>query len=266
MRLPFDLKKVRKDKKEMQMVNLIEIGGVEIHKDVQGRYCLNDLHRAAGGERRHSPSLWLENQQTQDLAQELSDTGIPVSVIKGGLNQGTFVCKELVYAYAMWISAKFHLQVIRTFDALAKGKPTNKSTETLEATKLFRPFFQIARMIGCDKSSAAISANQAVQAVSGTNMLALMGQAHLEAENQDALFFNPTELGARIGVSARKLNLLLAEAGFQSKRGEVWEVMEAGKEFARIYDTGKRHGSGVPVQQIKWAASVMSMLKQGEEA
>lgn len=99
----------------------IAISNTVISQDADGRFSLNDLHRAAGGERRHGPTLWLGNQQTQELvaevAQELGDTGNPVSVVRGGASQGTYVCKELVYAYATWISAAFHLKVIRAYDA-----------------------------------------------------------------------------------------------------------------------------------------------------
>lgn len=42
----------------------------------------------------------------------------PVQSIRGGSAPGTFVVKELVYAYAMWISAAFQLKVIRAFDTL----------------------------------------------------------------------------------------------------------------------------------------------------
>ena len=42
----------------------------------------------------------------------------PVITIHGGNNAGTYVVKELVYAYAMWISSSFHLVVIRAYDAM----------------------------------------------------------------------------------------------------------------------------------------------------
>ena len=102
----------------------IEIDGAVIRQDQYGRYCLNDLHKASGSERKNQPQYFLENKQTQDLVQALTDTGIPVSpinVIRGGLEQGTYVVKQIVYAYAMWISAAFNLKVINTFDAVATG-------------------------------------------------------------------------------------------------------------------------------------------------
>ncbi|MDQ8996306.1 phage antirepressor KilAC domain-containing protein [Acinetobacter soli] len=107
----------------------IAIDGIEIRTDAQGRFCLNDLHKASGNERKNEPGLFLSNKQTQDLVQELITTGNPVvqknhpvSVINGGNARGTYVVKELVYSYAMWISAAFNLKVIRTFDAVATGQ------------------------------------------------------------------------------------------------------------------------------------------------
>ena len=102
-----------------------------VRQDEQGRFSLNDLHQAAGGEQRHRPNYWLETKQTQDLIAELGNSwnsmssgtsiaGIPA--IEAKTKVGTFVARELVYAYAMWISPAFHLQVIRTFDALATGR------------------------------------------------------------------------------------------------------------------------------------------------
>lgn len=95
----------------------ITILNTAIKQDKKGLFCINDIHKAAGGKNKHKPSYWLSNQLTKELIAEISsDGGIPLSVVRGGLNQGTYVCKELVYAYAMWINAKFHLHVIRTFD------------------------------------------------------------------------------------------------------------------------------------------------------
>lgn len=103
------------------MTAALAIAGQGIRQDVDGRYCVNDLHRAAGGEARHRPGYWLAADQTKALVTEVEKAGIPA--IRTKQKVGTFVARELVYAYAMWISAAFHLQVIRSFDALATGRP-----------------------------------------------------------------------------------------------------------------------------------------------
>jgi len=149
---------------------------------------------------------------------------------------------------------------------IAKPVALPQAPSALSSAKEFKALFSIAKLIGMDKNAAAISANQGVEKLTGTNVLALLGHVQLEAENQEAQFYTPTELGERKSISARKLNLLLAEAGLQMKRGDAWEVLDAGRAFARIYDTGKKHGSGVPIQQIKWAATVLPVLEQGAEA
>jgi KilA-N domain len=115
----------------------LTISNIPVRQDDQGRFCLNDLHKAAGGESRHQPSKWIENQQTQELIAELEnyDPGIPVSkkaveLVRGkGKAQGTYAVKELVYAYAMWISAKFHIAVIRAYDSLVTGTLPTQAPE-----------------------------------------------------------------------------------------------------------------------------------------
>ena len=100
----------------------ISISDVVIRQTDNQLYNLNDLHKAAGKEARHEPYNWLRLQQTQELITEIeAQGGIAVTTSQGGKNRGTFVCKELVYAYATWISAKFFLLVIRTFDAVVSG-------------------------------------------------------------------------------------------------------------------------------------------------
>lgn len=92
----------------------------------EGRYCLNDLHKAAGGDVKDSPNHWLRNKQAADLAAEITCTDLCSSPVETVNGVGTYVVKEMVYAYAMWISAAFQLKVIKAYDAMVTGQMTTQ--------------------------------------------------------------------------------------------------------------------------------------------
>ncbi|MBJ7536976.1 KilA-N domain-containing protein [Marinomonas transparens] len=104
-----------------------------------GLYSLNDLHKAAGSLNKHSPRYWSNNEQTKELVKEIEKDGIPSIVRKQ--RQGTWACKELVYAYAMWISAKFHLHVIRAFDK-AQSLPIEHNSQQADKLQLINTMTQ----------------------------------------------------------------------------------------------------------------------------
>ncbi len=109
---------------------------VRIHNSL---YSLNDLHKASGAEEKHRPSLWLRTDQTKSLIAEIEQSTdmcfAPVQAVRGGAGgSSTYACRELVYAYAMWISARFHLTVIRAFDALVN--PPGRTISPAQAGEL----------------------------------------------------------------------------------------------------------------------------------
>jgi phage anti-repressor protein len=112
-------------KSTVNCTNSIVISDIKIHMDSDGRYSLNDLHKAAGKEDKHQPAFFMRRNETIELINEIFNSANmqnknPVDSKKGRYG-GTYVCKELVYSYAMWISAAFALKVIRAYDALVTG-------------------------------------------------------------------------------------------------------------------------------------------------
>ena len=185
-----------------QALSPVSVCGVEISRDADGRFSLNDLHRAAGGESRHRPNYWLGLEQTQALIEEIRKplnivtAGIPavtenkglepVKVVNGGRSPGTFVVRELVYGYAMWVSPPFHLHVIRTFDALVTGQswsaPGHVQGElfgpVLDPAKLastFGQFLRLGKLGGLDAETARRAADRLTQDQLGVSPLMVLG-------------------------------------------------------------------------------------------
>lgn len=142
----------------------ISISNVAIRQTENNLYNLNDLHKASGGEKRHELTNWLKLQQTTELIDELSkpeNTGLKenqqvIQVVHGGSKRGTYACKELVYAYATWISAKFFLLVIHTFDAVVSGslQPKLAQTTVADRTPLRQAVSALVGKCNIDYSSA----------------------------------------------------------------------------------------------------------------
>ena len=113
-------------------MNAISVANVAI-RQFDNLYSLNDLHRAAGGLEKNKPANWLRNQQTADLVAELEKAQIRAIQKKQKL--GTFVCKELVVHYGMWISPDFSLKVIRAFldtQEEVSGSPKLETQTTID--------------------------------------------------------------------------------------------------------------------------------------
>ena len=98
-------------------------------RSYENLFSLNDLHQASGNLAKHKPAFFLRIDMTQDLIAEIEkETPNALKVIRG-TQGGTYACEELMLAYAMWISPKFHLIVLRAFLNLHK-----KSTALLPNT------------------------------------------------------------------------------------------------------------------------------------
>lgn len=90
-------------------------------RSYENLFSLNDLHQASGNLTKHKPAFFLRIDMTKDLIAEIEkETPNALKVIRGAQG-GTYACEELMLAYAMWISPKFHLVVLRTFLNLHKN-------------------------------------------------------------------------------------------------------------------------------------------------
>lgn len=111
----------------------LNLGDITVRQH-NGLFSLNDLHKASGGNPNQRPGEFIRNQQTKELVEEISNAGISAFESRKGSNGGTYACRELVIAYAAWISAAFHLKVIRVF--LAAVQPQRPHNQALDYDRI----------------------------------------------------------------------------------------------------------------------------------
>lgn len=129
-------------------------------RQLDGLYCLNDLHRLSGGEKKNIPSRFIHLDKTQALITALQDletqktTHNPKKgsehfstmrtdnrnpkkgceqvfrVVNGGEFHGIYGNRKIVYAYANWIDPYFYAMVLEVFDRVATATKPLTLSET----------------------------------------------------------------------------------------------------------------------------------------
>ncbi|MBE1723170.1 Rha family transcriptional regulator [Bombella apis] len=161
-----------------------------------------------------------------------------------------------------WLELETEAAHTRTTTPARKRRPAVLST--------FNTGYKIALNLGYDKNQAVIYGDRYCRNKCGESPVEMMGMTSLAAPDNDN-YLTPTELGEKLGgLSGRRVNQMLAEAGLQtstpgSATGSNWTMTEAGKAYGRMFDTTRKHGTGSQ-QQLKWKPSVLDILSGKGEA
>lgn len=156
-----------------------------------------------------------------------------------------------------WVTSEV-LPTIRKTGAyvLPRSELLNKEV----AAREFAALKAVAELCGLEGNAAIVSADNAIRREHGISLLQTL---QIELKNPDQkYFFSPTQIAEMLHLSGpREVNKLLEIGGYQVKSGGQWLPTEKGKVHAVLLDTGKRHSSGVMIQQLKWKETVLDVLK-----
>lgn len=184
--------------------------------------------------------------------------------------------KDLTLTLVSGYKVELRFKIVKRLEALEGGAAPKvdlaKSPALAREARLqHKHFMGIGKMIGLTGNQLAISASTATERAIGFNPLGAMGVTHMTAPEPEALL-TPSDMAEDLGLSSgRAVNLLLTEEGYQkalrtAKGKPYYEPTTKGiGAGAVMQDTGKSHGDGTPIRQLKWSSGVVDAL-QGEMA
>lgn len=246
-----------------------------------GQLVTTTLAIAEGTENEHASVIALARKYQKDL-EEFGPCRFEIDVVKrpqgGGSEREIAILNEqqstllLTYMRNSDIVRAFKKRLVRRFYEMAqelRGQTDRASlldspkTRALQLTPIA---MEAAKAFGFRDSQAALSADRAIQTITGVSVLDLMGQRELLVAEQDALL-TVSDIADRLGWKAREVNPRLTLAGLQDEHRDhkgrlYYEVTELGRGFGVYLDTNKKHGDGTPVRQLKWRASIVDFLRQ----
>ena len=162
--------------------------------------------------------------------------------------------KPKAIPYQMWIAGEVVPSIHATGSYSVRRDNLALPAGVLEGAKLI---FETA---GIKDNQLALAMDKVYMSYTGQSALTT-GEVQLIAPAKEQLL-TPTEIGHRLGLSARRINELLAYGGFQHNLAGKWEPIGDGLNYAVMQDTNKRHSNGTPVRQLKWQSSIISVIEE----
>jgi len=137
---------------------------------------------------------------------------------------------------------------------------------TMQKTASLFPALSVAfAAIGIEGNQLALAVDKSAKNVTGISLLELGSIKLISPVQEHSL--PPSGIGKEIDLSGKAINLLLTAKGYQTAHRDhkdklYYKQTEEGKPFSEFVDTGKKHGDGTPVKQLKWYSSIINLLKE----
>lgn len=257
----------------MQIFNNEDFGQVTtLEKDGEPWFVAKDLADILGYATTEKMTRRLDDDEKTNVPFRGSPTNVTQKTIinESGLYEAIFGSKmPQAKAFKKWIKTEVLPAIRKTgtystksFKQLQKEMPSRaKIASDLQAN------LKIAKTFGFDGNQALLSANKMIvdqYEKFGINPMLECGVELVNEEKEQ--FFTPTQIGNHINTSAREINRVLTDLGFQEivrdqKKRISYVVTDTGKPFCQLVDTGKKHADGSPVSQVKWSMGVLDHLE-----
>ena len=156
--------------------------------------------------------------------------------------------------FSRWVTHEVLPQIRKTGSYSVKD---NQEVTTTDAVSAARIIFESAGIKG---NQCALALDRVYRSYTGRSALDT-GNITLIAPTNNQLL-TPTDIGRRFGLKAKRVNQILAGAGFQHKVNDTWEALPLADDYAVMVDVGKKYGKGTAVRQLKWDSSILDVFDE----
>lgn len=191
--------------------DFVQIGGVEITTDSEGRFNLNSLHKASKLGVEKAPAQWLRNKQTVELIRELENETMQICTVSTeGRNGGTFAHELLAVSYAGWISPSFQLKVNQAFIDMKTGKTVKPLTTTETLIHMLQLQAEVERR--------QAASEQAIEVLRGR--VGMVEQAQIltsRPANAESITHIRERIGRKYGLSSDTIDQVIFQSPYAPK-------------------------------------------------